>query len=140
MISAAIKAKGRESAADAAHAKHEADLFRDQALEGRLKLSHANEELQARVELADIDRELAQNQLDALLIQLQSSSSTHPQMTPKDEQNARIQERQRFLDVLDADFQLRQIQVNLLRQNGQLEDWLKSAAQTQPPRLLPPIP
>jgi hypothetical protein len=52
-------------------------------------------------------------------------------MTPKDEQNARIQERQRFLELLDADFQLRQTQINLLRQNGQLEDWLKSAAQTQ---------
>jgi outer membrane protein TolC len=133
MINSVIKAKGRESVADAAHAKHEADLSRDQAIEGRLKLSRTSEELQARVELAGIDRELAQDQLEALLIQLQaSSSSASPQMSPKDEQNARIQERQRFLDVLDADFQLRQIQVNMLRQNGQLEDWLKSAAQNQP--------
>jgi outer membrane protein TolC len=134
MISAAIKAKGRESIADAAHARSEADTFRDRAIEGRLKLSHVSQELEARIELADIDRELAQDQLDALTIQLQaSSSSANPQMTPKDEQNARIQERQRFLEVLDADFQLRQIQINMLRQNGKLEDWLKSAAQTQPP-------
>ena len=138
MVNATLKAKGRESTADAAHAKHEADLFRDQAIEGRLKLSRTSEELQARVELASLDRELAQDQLDALLVQLQASSSTAtPQMTPKDEQNARIQERQRFLDVLDADFQLRQIQINLLRQNGQLEDWLKAAAQSQP---APPAP
>jgi hypothetical protein len=47
-------------------------------------------------------------------------------MTPKDEQTARIQERQRFLEVLDAEFQLRQTQIYLLRQNGELEDWLKS--------------
>jgi outer membrane protein TolC len=141
MINAVTKAKGRESAADAAHAKHEADFSRDQAIEGRLKLSRTSQELQARVELADIDRELAQDQLEALLIQLQaSSSSATPQMTPKDEQNARIQERQRFLDVLDADFQLRQIQVNMLRQNGQLEDWLKSAAQNQSPTLAPANP
>ncbi len=53
-------------------------------------------------------------------------------MTPKDEQNARIQERQRYLDLLDADFQLRESQINLLQQTGQLEDWLKSAAQSQP--------
>ena len=138
VINAVTQAKGRESTADAAHAKHEADLFRDQAIEGRLKLSRTSQELQARIELADIDRELAQDQLDALLIQLQASSSTAtPQMTPKDEQNARIQERQRFLDVLDADFQLRQIQINMLRQNGLLEDWLKAAAQTQP---APPAP
>ena len=133
MINATLKAKGRESVADAAHAKSEADSFRDRAIEGRLKLSHVSQELEARIELAAIDRELAQDQLDALTIQLQSSySSSNPQMTPKDEQNARIQERQRFLDVLDADFQLRQIQINMLRQNGKLEDWLKSAAQTQP--------
>jgi outer membrane protein TolC len=138
MISATLKAKGRESVADAAHAKYEADFSRDQAIEGRLKLSSTSQELEARIELADIDRELAQDQLDALTIQLQSSSSSaNPQMTPKDEQNARIQERQRYLDVLDADFQLRQIQINMLRQNGQLEDWLKSTAQTQP---APPVP
>jgi outer membrane protein TolC len=138
VVSAVLKAKGRESVADAAHAKYEADLFRDQAIEGRLKLSSTSQELEARIELADIDRELAQDQLDALTVQLQSSSSSaNPQMTPKDEQNARIQERQRYLDVLDADFQLRQVQINMLRQNGQLEDWLKSAAQTQP---APPTP
>ena len=133
VVNAVLKAKGRESVADAAHARYEADQSRDQAIEGRLKLSSTSQELEARIELAGIDRELAQDQLDAVTIQLQSSSSSaNPQMTPKDEQNARIQERQRYLEVLDADFQLRQIQINMLRQNGQLEDWLKSAAQMQP--------
>ncbi len=99
-----------------------------------MKLQHAASELAARADLAAIDRDLAQNQLDALLIQLQSgmSSGNAPLMTPKDEQNARIQERQRFLELLDADFLLRQTQIYLLRQNGQLEDWLKSAARSQP--------
>ena len=132
MVNATLKAKGRESVADATHARYEADQSRDQAIEGRLKLSSTSQELEARIELAAIDRELAQDQLDALTVQLQTSSSSATPQTPKDEQNARIQERQRFLDVLDADFQLRQIQINMLRQNGQLEDWLKSAAQTQP--------
>jgi outer membrane protein TolC len=134
MVNSILHAKARESEADAIHARVQADIFRDQADEGRIKLSHANQELAARVELAALDRELAQNQLDALEIQLQSGSGSdsQPQMTPKDEQNARIQERQRYLDLLDADFQLRETQINLLQQNGQLEDWLKSAAQTQP--------
>jgi len=92
-----------------------------------------NEELSARVELATIDRQIAEDQLDVLLVQLQAgvSGGSAPLMTPKDEQNARIQERQRYLDLLDANFQLRQLQINQLRQSGQLEDWLKSAAQTQ---------
>ncbi|MCU1321574.1 MAG: outer rane efflux protein [Acidobacteriaceae bacterium] len=125
--------KAHSSMADAVHAEQEVRSARTQFLEGRLKLQHAASELSARAELASIDRELAQNQLDVLLAQLQSGlSNGGALMTPKDEQNARIQERQRYLDLLDADFQLRQTQINLLRQNGQLEDWLKSASQSQP--------
>jgi outer membrane protein TolC len=133
-INAVFGDKARESMADAVHARHEADLFRDQAAEGQFKLRHVNDELSARVELATIDRELAEDQLEVLLVQLQSgvSGGSAPLMTPKDEQNARMQERQRYLDLLDANFQLRQIQINQLRQSGRLEDWLKSAAQSQP--------
>ncbi len=49
-------------------------------------------------------------------------------MTPKDEQNARITERQRYLDVLDAKVKLMQTQINLLRQTGELEQWLKAVS------------
>jgi hypothetical protein len=45
-----------------------------------------------------------------------------------DEQNARIQERQRFIDLVDATYQLRDAQLSLLRQTGQLETWLQSVA------------
>ena len=47
-------------------------------------------------------------------------------MTPKDEQNARLQERARTVDLLNAQYQLSQAEVNLLRQNGQLDEWLKT--------------
>ena len=124
--------KARESVAEAHHAAQEAISVRNQVLEGRLKLRHATLELAARADLASIDRDIAQNQLDVLLIQLQSTSNgSGPQLTPKDEQNARIQERQKYIDLLDVDLQLRQTQINLLRQNGQLEDWLKLAARSQ---------
>jgi outer membrane protein TolC len=123
--------KARESLADSRHATQDAISVRNQVLESRLKLRHATSELSARAELASIDREIAQNQLDVLTLQLKSATGgTSPQMTPKDEQNARIQERQKFIDLLDANFQLHQAQINLLRQNGQLEDWLKLAAQS----------
>ena len=126
--------KVRESSADLLHASQNARDVRNQFREGRLKLQHTATELFARADLASIDREIAQNQLDVLLVQLQSGLNTGGTlMTPKDEQNARIQERQRYLEFLDADLQLRQTQVNLLRQNGQLEDWLKSSSQSQSP-------
>jgi hypothetical protein len=61
-------------------------------------------------------------------------------MTPKDEQKARIAERDKYLGVIDASFQLRQAEIQLLRQTGQLEAWLKSAISKQPPAAPAPRP
>jgi outer membrane protein TolC len=122
------RAKARESAAEAVHALRDADQQRDQFIDGRLKLKHATDELAARSEVAGLDQELAQQQLDAMLVQLQAGNgnSAGRQMSPKDEQNARIAEREKYLGLLDTTLQLRQTQINLLRQTGQLEPWLKS--------------
>ena len=128
------KAKARESAAEAARAQHEADSARDQFLEGRQRVRHATAELAARAEVASLDQQLAKQQLDMMLVQLTTGSgnSSAPQMTPKDEQNSRIAEREKYLAYLDAGFQMQQAQINLMRQTGELENWLKSAAQSQP--------
>ncbi|HZY63911.1 MAG TPA: TolC family protein [Edaphobacter sp.] len=128
-------AKARESAADAAHAQHEADLARNQFLEGRLKTRHATAELAAQAEVATLDQQLAQQQLDILLVQLKSGNGnlSGPQMTPKDEQRSRIAEREKFLNVLDAKYEMRKAEINLMRQTGQLEQWIRSADSTSAP-------
>ncbi len=123
--------RANESMADAIHAQHDAVNLRDQQLEGRLKLQHAASELNARRDLASIDRDIAQAQLEAILVQVQASSSGAVPMTPKDAANAHIQERQKYLDYLNADFQLRQTEINLLKQTGQLESWIRSVARSQ---------
>ncbi|HWZ51390.1 MAG TPA: TolC family protein [Granulicella sp.] len=128
LFDAAHKAKARETMAEAVHAENEAEFARSQELEGRLKLEHSTSELSARVELASLDKDMAQEQLDVILLQLQTSPSSGAPVTPKEEQNARIQERQRYIEVVDATYQLRLAQLTLLRQTGQLENWLKSAA------------
>ena len=80
-------------------------------------------------------QQLAQQQLTVLEVQLKSGTGNPSglPMTPKDEQMSRIAEREKFLAVLDTDFQVRQAQINLMRQTGDLEPWLKAAAQSQPP-------
>jgi hypothetical protein len=122
------RAKARQSAAEAVRLEHEATYDRDQVSEGRLKLQHSSAELAARADLASLDRDLAQQQLEVILVQAASASSTGPLVTPKDEESARIQERQRYIEMLDAQFQLRQAKVQLLRQTGELDGWLNSAA------------
>jgi outer membrane protein TolC len=130
MLDMGRRAKARQSAAEALHLEQEAAYDRGQASEGRLKLQHSSTELAARAELASLDRDLAQQQLEVILVQLQaaSGSSSGPLMTPKDEESARIQERQRYVEMLDADFQLRQTKIQLMRQTGELDSWLNSAA------------
>jgi outer membrane protein TolC len=126
--------KAAESSAIAIHAEQQARSARNDMFEGRTKLQHASAELATRAELASLDQQIAEQQLNAVLIQLQNGSGnpSAPPLTPKDEQNARIQERRRYLDLLDARSKLRETQIQLLRLTGQLENWLRSATQTQP--------
>jgi hypothetical protein len=71
---------------------------------------------------------LAQEQLDAITTQLNNGSGLQngPTLTPKDEQQARIQERQRYEDVLDANYAMMRAELSLLRSTGGIEDWAKS--------------
>jgi outer membrane protein TolC len=132
--------KARESAADAAHAFHDAQSAQINALDGQSRLSRSVTELEGQAEVAAFEQQLAQQQLDVVQQQLQSGNPNGPQMTPKDEQNARISEREKFLGVVDASYQLRQAEIHLLRQTGQLITWLKSAASATAPATLPPAP
>lgn len=130
----AHRARAREAAADAAHAEHEADTIRDQFFDSRLRARHTAIELSTRAEIAYLDQQLAQQQLDVLLVQLKvgSGNLSGPQMSPKDEQTARIAEREKFVAVLNANFEAQQAQINLLRATGELESWIAAAAQAQP--------
>ena len=102
--------------------------------------SHATAELAARAEVASLDQRLAQQQLDVMQVQLNAGtgSSSAPQMTPKDEQTSRIAEREKFLTVLDTNFEMRKAQINLLRQTDQLENWIESTVQTPSSATLKP--
>lgn len=128
------RAKAREAAADASHALHEADMVRDQFFDSRLRARHTAAELSTRAEIATLDQQLAQQQLDVMLVQLKvgSGNLSAPQMSPKDEQTARIAEREKFVAVLNANFEAQQAQINLLRASGELETWIAAAMRAQP--------
>lgn len=137
-------ARARESAADAARATQDAQTAQMDALDGQSHLRHAIHELQAQAQVAGFEQQLAQQQLDILHQKLLSGTGSlgGPPLTPKDEQTARIEERDKYLLVLDAAFQLRQAEIQLLRQTGQLIPWLRSTAATVavPPTATQPLP
>jgi outer membrane protein TolC len=134
LFDAVHKAKAREASADASHAEHEADAIRDQFFDTRLRARHIAAELSTRAEIATLDQQLAQQQLDIMLVQLKSGSGnlSGPQMTPKDEQTARITEREKFVAVLNANFEARQAEIGLMRVAGELESWIAASVHDQP--------
>ncbi len=125
LFDASLKAKQQRSAADSAHALAEADQTRNNVNEQVLQMQKSLAELTARQHVAQLQAELAQEQLEAISTQL-NGSAPGATLTPKDEQQARIQERQRYEDVLDANFDVFRTELNLMRSIGTIEDWAKS--------------
>ena len=74
----ARSAKARESAADAAHALHDAQNAQITALDGQSRLRHSVTELQSQAEVAGLRQQLAQQQLDALQQQIKVGQPRRP--------------------------------------------------------------
>ena len=115
----------RGSAADAVHATAQAEQQRNTETEQKLELSKNLQTLAAQQKVAELQQQLAQDQLDAATLQMQNGTGRAgtPPVTPKEQQLARIDERRYTVDVLEAKFQLLQAELGLLRANGQMVTW-----------------
>jgi outer membrane protein TolC len=124
------RAKARESAADALRSTIEAEQAQRENEVQIAGLTGSLRELDALAEIAGLKQEIAGQQLKAVLAQLESGNGSgtgpgaQPQLTPKTEQTARIDERQRLQEALDAGFELAKARLSLLRALGHMEDWL----------------
>jgi outer membrane protein TolC len=127
-------AKAKDSSAQAVQATAEADQMRDQVGEQILQLQKSVAELTAQEQVAELQNELAQDQLDTITTQLHLGSGTPGAAAPlpKDEQGAHINERNRFVDALETSFQLTQARLSLLRSMGRIEDWAKAVPVPHP--------
>lgn len=127
LLDASREAKKRLSNAEAARAEALADQLRDQDSEQLLQLQKNVAELAAQQQVAEIQAELAKDRLDAVATQTQSGGAPGASpVTPKDEEEALIEERRRYVEMLDANFQLVSTRLTLLRALGQIEAWAKS--------------
>ena len=124
------RAKARETEADALRAKVEAEQAERQNDVQIASLSGSLRELDALSEVASLKQQIAGEQLKTVLAQLELGNGAGigpgapAQLSPKAEQLARIDERQKLEDALDAGFDLDKARLNLLRALGHLEDWL----------------
>ncbi|HEX4038219.1 MAG TPA: TolC family protein [Acidobacteriaceae bacterium] len=136
IFDASRRARARESAADADYAWADADAARNTLSEQEQTLRGSVRQLAAQQRVAQLESDLAQAQLKTVETQLANgtgNAGAQP-ISPIEAQNAHIEERQRFEDMLDANFSLIRVELNFLRTTGGLDAWLQSAlASPSPP-------
>ena len=122
--------KAKVSAAEALRAKVEAEQAQQQNDIQISQLTASLRELDAEAEVASLKQQISAEQLKSVLAQLEVGNGTTgtagatPQLSPTAEQQARIDERQKYLDALDSGFDLSKARLNLLRALGHMQDWL----------------
>jgi outer membrane protein TolC len=125
-----LHAKARESAADALRAKVESEQAQQQNDIQISQLTASLRELDAEAEVASLKQQISQEALKSVLAQLQvgngatGTPGAPPQLSPTAEQQARIDERQKYLDALDSGLDLSKARLDLLRALGHMQDWL----------------
>jgi len=126
----ALRAKAKETAAEALRATVEAEQAQRQNDVQIAELTGSLRELDTLAEVASLKQQIADEQLKAVLTQLElgngagTGPGAQPQLSPKAEQLARIDERQKFEDALDAGLDLAKARLSLLRALGHMGDWL----------------
>jgi outer membrane protein TolC len=125
-----LHAKAKESAAEALRAKVEAEQAQQQNDIEISQLTASLRELDAQAEVASLKQQIAAEQLKSVLTQLEvgnggtGTPGAPPQLSPTAEQQARIDERQKYLDALDSGLDLSKARLDLLRALGHMQDWL----------------
>jgi outer membrane protein TolC len=112
------KARAQAADADATKAQKQAEAARNQASEQTLRLQRAVTQLQAARDVAELEFEIAQKNLDATQTRMDSGTATL-----HDLDDVRSEASERFISLQDVAFELERAQVGLMRATGDLESW-----------------
>jgi outer membrane protein TolC len=114
-------ARADAAEAEAIRRKREAQDTRDKAAQEVLQLRHSVEQLAAAQQVANLEYEVAQGNLDAAQVKYNAGTGSLG-----DVQEARDQVNQRFDGLQDSNFELEKAQIMLLGSEGKLQDWMAS--------------
>jgi outer membrane protein TolC len=130
IIDFGLHARLRQSGAEALRARVEAEQAQQQNDIQIAQLGASLRELDAQEEVASLKQQIADEQVKAVEAELESGNGAgngpgaQPQLSPTAEQQARIDERQKYIDSLDAGLELSKARLSLLRVLGHMQDWL----------------
>lgn len=112
------KAKAEQAKADALIAGKQEELTKQKVREDALQLQRSLRQLSAARDVAKLEWEVSQGDLDAIKARIQTG-----QVNLRDEQNAELDSNDKHAAYLDAEFELSRAELQLLRLTGQLESW-----------------
>ena len=108
----------REAQSEALKSSKQAEAARDRVSEETLRLQRSVTQMQAAHEVAELEYEVAQKNIEAVRTRMDTSTANL-----HDLENARAQASERFIALQDVTFELERSQVELMRATGDLERW-----------------
>jgi len=114
------RAHAQAADAEALKAKRQAEAAKNQVSEETLKLQRAVRQMEAAQEVAQLEYQLAQSNLDAVETRLDAGTATL-----KDIGDSRMQVSERYLALQDTTFELQRARIGLMRSTGELDKWLQ---------------
>ena len=130
LFDAGLRDKARESAADALKARLQSEQAQRQYDQQITTLNGSLRELDTQAEIAGLKQQIAEDQLRTVIAEMEVGNGAGAgapgaaQLSPTTEQEARIDERQKFQDALEAGFMLSRTRLGLVRSLGHMQDWL----------------
>jgi outer membrane protein TolC len=115
------RARAAQAKADAIRSGRDAEQARQKVSLETLRLQRAVQELTAASDVAQLEYEMAQSELDAVEIRLKAETGTL-----REEQDARSKVEQTYDALIDANFALDKARLQLLHATGELEQWARS--------------
>jgi len=107
--------------AEAQRARKEADAAREQLSTETLKLQRTVAQLSAARDVAKLEYQLSQNNTEAMQAKIDAG-----QANLRDQQQAQLDENDKYSALLDTTYELDKAQMQLLKQTGDLEKWALS--------------
>src|SRR5580658_8060183 len=109
----------QEAESEAFKAKKQAEAAHNQVSEETLRLQRSVTQMQAARDVAELEYEIAQKNIEAVRTRMESSTANL-----HDLDSAQAQASERLITLQDVTFDLERSQVALMRANGDLERWV----------------
>jgi outer membrane protein TolC len=122
IFSSVQRAHAQPADAEAVNARRQAEATQTQVSEETLKLQRAVRQLEAAQQVAELEYEIAQANLDAVQTRMDGGTATI-----KDMGEARAQASEHYIALQDSTFELQRARVGLLRSTGELEKWINGS-------------